>query len=481
MIDEDRAHMGVACSRRWRDHPRRLHADGFVDLEAPPLEWDVESNRVRLAGLRALLGRESGATASSGSQSTATALPSDVHVQIMTMGGGVSAEFHLPGSDTVADLKLKVREALGVPASEQRLAMGADVLDDSHTLVDLNKDEGTMMITMVRFRPHLVLTGAAGTLTLWDLDNGKIARKLFGHNTYISCLAADWTLQKAISGSWDETMRLWDLSSGKTVLEMAHASCVLCVVVDWTGCKAISGSGDHIIRFWDLRDGRLEQELKGHTGAVSCVSADWEAQKMVTGSWDNSLRLWDLTTLETLFEMTGHTAYVCSLCVDWTLQRAITSSNDKTLRTWDIEHGKPLQELWGHESFVPCLDVDWESSQAISGSWDNTLRVWDLKTGETTMVLRGHSNYVGCVAANWSSGRAVSGSGDHTLRLWDLTTGMATKSFVHMFSLNCLMVDWNLLCSLGDVVQPEEMEPPEHPLARRGHGFRGGLRFWPWC
>jgi len=73
------------------------------------------------------------------------------------------------------------------------------------------------------------------------------------------------------SGSYDKTVRLWEVSTGnclKTLL--GHTSYVNSVNFDTKGLLA-SGSGDRSIRLWEVSTGNCLKKLEGHTSYVNCI------------------------------------------------------------------------------------------------------------------------------------------------------------------------------------------------------------------
>ena len=72
-----------------------------------------------------------------------------------------------------------------------------------------------------------------------------------------------------LSGSVDETMRLWDLRTGHCVRTMeGHAGVVRSVDMDGHCRTAVSGSTDKTVRLWDLGSGRCSATLEGHSGLL---------------------------------------------------------------------------------------------------------------------------------------------------------------------------------------------------------------------
>ena len=57
----------------------------------------------------------------------------------------------------------------------------------------------------------------------------------------------------------------------------------------------ITGSMDNTVRMWDLRSGECSQILIGHTGWVYCVHLHSKSGYLLTGSVDHTVRIWDIT------------------------------------------------------------------------------------------------------------------------------------------------------------------------------------------
>ena len=53
-----------------------------------------------------------------------------------------------------------------------------------------------------------------------------------------------------------------------------HTNSVTAVVLMPDGCRAISGSADHTLRMWDLKSGQLVRTLAGHTDWVTAVGGN---------------------------------------------------------------------------------------------------------------------------------------------------------------------------------------------------------------
>src|SRR5271165_1009777 len=261
------------------------------------------------------------------------------------------------------------------------------------------------------------------TLRLWDLATGETLFTLEGHMKDVTAVAVTGDGSRALSGSADNTLRLWDLATGETLLTLeGHMKDVTAVAVTGDGSRALSSSYESTLRLWDLTTGETLRTLEGHTSAVPAVAVLADGSRALSGSHDNTLRLWDLATGATLCILEGHTDSVYAVAVLPDGSHALSGSRDNTLRLWDLATGATLRILEGHTDWIRAVTLLADGSRALSGSGDKTLRLWDLATGETLRTLEGHTRTVTAVAVT-ADGSALSGSEDNTLRLWDLATG----------------------------------------------------------
>jgi len=264
------------------------------------------------------------------------------------------------------------------------------------------------------------------TLRVWDLSFGEEVATLKGHTSWVTAVAVTPDGTRAVSASNDKTLRVWDLSSGKTVATLVgHKGSVTAVAVTPDGTRAVSGSGDKTLRVWDLSSGKTVVTLAGHIGWIEAVAVTPDGTRAVSASVDRTLRVWDLVSAKPVASLAGHSKSVNGVAVTPDGTRAVSGSGDKTLRVWDLSSGKEIGILEGHTDWVNSVTVTPDCTRVVSASGDKTLRVWDLSSGKTVATLVGHSNSVNGVAVTPDGTRAVSGSGDKTLRVWDLSSRKA--------------------------------------------------------
>ncbi len=95
--------------------------------------------------------------------------------------------------------------------------------------------------------------------------------------------------------------------------------------------QLISGSFDQTIRVWDLQTGESVKVLRGHTGGIWSVAVCLDNQLLASGSGDQTIRLWNLQTGSCLNVLHEHTSWVTSVSFSPDGQFLISGSDDRTL------------------------------------------------------------------------------------------------------------------------------------------------------
>ena len=95
------------------------------------------------------------------------------------------------------------------------------------------------------------------------------------------------------SGSFNQTVRLWDVATVGTRLTTleGHTDSVWDVAYSPDGSTLVSGSFDRTIRLWDAMTGELLTTLRGHRGDVFSVSYSPGGDAVASGSRDQTVRL----------------------------------------------------------------------------------------------------------------------------------------------------------------------------------------------
>ncbi len=290
------------------------------------------------------------------------------------------------------------------------------------------------------------------TIKLWQLSTGKLVRQLgrwfSGHSSMVHSLAfspislnasyqgesgksatpADLNSGILASGSWDNTIKLWDFNTGKEIRTLiGHTNWVNSVAFSPDGKLLVSGSADCTIKLWQVHTGIEIQTLTGHSDPVSSVAysprtatttKNQERQLVASGSNDYTIKLWQAYTGRNICTLIGHDFFVNCIAFSHDGELIASGSGDNTIKLWHVNTGKEIRILTGHSDSVWSVAFSRDRQFLASGSWDNTIKLWHLHSGREVSTLTGHSSYVRCVAFSPDGQTLVSGGDDDTIKIW---------------------------------------------------------------
>ena len=200
--------------------------------------------------------------------------------------------------------------------------------------------------------------------------------RLVGHTSNVFAVAYSPDGSRIVSGSWDNTLKIWDASSGKELATLSgHTNWVLAVAYSPDGSRIVSGSTDKL-KIWDASSGEQFATLSGHTNNVYAVAYSPDGSRIVSGSSDNTLKIWDASSGKQLATLSGHTSYVMAVAYSPNGSRIVSGSVDNTLKIWDANSGKLLSSLEAHTSWVSAVAFSPSGDLIYSASWDRTIKVW---------------------------------------------------------------------------------------------------------
>ncbi|MEH2274989.1 MAG: ribosome assembly protein 4, partial [Nostoc sp.] len=217
------------------------------------------------------------------------------------------------------------------------------------------------------------------TIKLWDVATGKAVQTLTGHSSAVTSVVFSPDGQRLASASYDNTIKLWDVATGKAVQTLTeHSRTVISVVFSPDGQRLASASYDKTIKLWDVATGKAVQTLTGHSSAVTSVVFSPDGQRLASASYDNTIKLWDVATGKAVQTLTEHSRTVISVVFSPDGQRLASASDDKTIKLWDVATGKAVQTLTGHSSGVYSVVFSPDGQRLASASWDKTIIIWNL-------------------------------------------------------------------------------------------------------
>jgi len=285
--------------------------------------------------------------------------------------------------------------------------------------------------------PDLLLTASRDkSLIVWQITReeekyGFAKRRLKGHSHYVQDVAISSDGQFALSGSWDGTLRLWDLNTGVTTRRfVGHTKDVLSVAFSADNRQIVSGSRAKAINLWHTL-GQLKFVITehGHTERVSRVrlSPTPNTPLIVTAGWDKVVKVWNLQHCKLRTNLFGHTGYVNTVTVSPDGSLCASGGKDGVAMLWDLNEGRHLSSLEaGDIIYALCFSPIryWLCAATASG-----IKIWDLESKACVFELKPEHQQskkavpIQCISLAWSADGTTlfAGYTDKVVRVWAVT------------------------------------------------------------
>ncbi len=221
------------------------------------------------------------------------------------------------------------------------------------------------------------------------------------------------------------------------------------------GQTLVSGSFDETIQVWNLKTRKLIRSLPGHKDGVNAVVISPDAQTLVSAggsanlNTDKTIRVWNLQQPQSasqrklqrsqpkakrqnrnspLLTLTDHKAGITSLAITPDGQTLASASYDKTIKLWNLKTGQLINTITGHNSWVRSIAISPDGQTIASGGGsldpktDTNVRLWNLKTGELIRMIPGNSNSTNFVRFS-SDGKTLVVGSETAIKILNTNSG----------------------------------------------------------
>ena len=282
----------------------------------------------------------------------------------------------------------------------------------------------------------LALGFSNGIIEVRDPAEGPY-KKLDFHSEEVGALSFSPDGMLLVSGSFDQTLRLWELPTQTQSLIGRTQNHVKSVAFSPDGKRIASCCWSSMtVQIWKPFSRATTNLQEDNQMTIRRVLFSPGGDQIACISFEDArIRLYDTETETSQFILVGHSSSVQEIMFSPDGSQLASVSGDYTIRLWDPRTAKERTALIGgpggpdrYNAYL-ALDFSPDGEQLASGGENNEVCIWNPKTGHLHHRLKGHHEEVLLVRFSQSGKKLASVGQDQTVRIWNTMTGELLHSF----------------------------------------------------
>ena len=240
---------------------------------------------------------------------------------------------------------------------------------------------------------YLVSVSGDQTLKLWDLPTGKLLKTLTAHSSGILAVTFLEGQEKVhlATGGYDQKIKLWQIQAKKEI-EIIHEATltdhrgsIQCLAFHPERQILLSGSYDQTVKQWRMPDGKVIATGHDPTGSIYAVTSDPSGKYFATAGGDGQVILWELGSEKQLGRLVGNIFSVQSLAISPDGQVVAAGCINGQIILWNLENKQlallqPWLTLKGHQG--PIKALAFAGKYLHSAGSDGSIYLWNLESSQ---------------------------------------------------------------------------------------------------
>lgn len=268
-----------------------------------------------------------------------------------------------------------------------------------------------------------LLKGKIGNvLRMWEVKTGKPVVEFAGHRKAVISFSLSPDEKQIASGGGEGDVIIWEKKSGTaTTILKGHSSPVFDVRWSPDQSRLVSTSWDGQVLVWDVQTGKAISRIYWQNASAYSATFTKDGLYLIVAKLDQTLELYEVATGLLVKNFIGHTENVNDIIVGDKPEEFITLSNDGYAILWNIYDGM-MRKRYHHPSGAIRAGILQKDKLFTAGD-DRNIYSWNRENGELLQKLEGHQAGVSSLNINEEAQLLISGDLDGVTKFWDLETG----------------------------------------------------------
>ncbi|XP_054111864.1 F-box/WD repeat-containing protein 10 isoform X4 [Callithrix jacchus] len=254
-----------------------------------------------------------------------------------------------------------------IAVSSNRKIHLLDIIQVKAIPIEFRGHAGSVRALFLCEEENFLLSGSYDlSIRYWDLRSGACTRIFSGHQGTITCM--DLCKNRLVSGARDCQVKVWDVDTGKCLKTFRHKDPILATRINDT--YIVSACERGVVKVWHIAMGQLVKTLSGHEGAVKCLFFDqWH---LLSGSADGLVMAWSMAgKYERCLMAFKHPREV--LHVFLLFLRVISACADGKIRIYNFLNGNCMKVIKANGRGDPVLSFFIRGNRMVVNTESNVL------------------------------------------------------------------------------------------------------------